>query len=701
MAQNVEGSQPLGSDISLKSAGHVNFRNLSSVNDNGIITFSDNSDDSDDDYQDGEIDNETGAFTNDPNSDDEIEAMIEADFMDSEFSSDIQSLGSGTLTKQYNRSRNFIESSGNTAIPRFNPKGGSVPAAVLAAKEKRRIKEQEAALAAAKAAGLSVPENSSASSKPAAPRTFKHSSNQKSKSVRFSKDEESKEEEDDDNVEDAELEKLASRINLGNNKADDSEHNDDNETVPALAQSSSGPSSLAQRPRGSAWSDRAHRATTEQVLDPRTRMILFKMINRGVLYEINGCISTGKEANVYHALTEEGEHRAIKIYKTSILVFKDRDRYVTGEFRFRNGYSKHNPRKMVKLWAEKEFRNLRRIATNSDIPVPQPLFLRLHVLVMEFLGTKKGWPSPRLRDADHLIEDPDTEYQRLYYELIAYMRILYQQCRLVHADLSEYNILYHKKKLWIIDVSQSVEHDHPHSLEFLRMDIKNVTDFFRKKGHTETMFNERRIFQFITTPDPVATFFNESTGVSLPEHITPIQYDGSNGATGGIKFETTPYLVSILESFPKEELTQKDVHDDAIFREVYIPQNLEQVYDVDRDVETVRTGNVRSLIYGDMLFKNGKEDDDAKSLEASAEKEEKVEGDAEEDEDGEDDEEEEDDDEEEDNDDDDLNRVSKDKEKNKERKKKLKELAREKRQKKLKKSAKKKIINQASAKKKK
>lgn len=82
-------------------------------------------------------------------------------------------------------------------------------------------------------------------------------------------------------------------------------------------------------------------------------MILFKMINRGVLYEINGCISTGKEANVYHALTEEGEHRAIKIYKTSILVFKDRDRYVTGEFRFRNGYSKHNPRKMVKLWAEK------------------------------------------------------------------------------------------------------------------------------------------------------------------------------------------------------------------------------------------------------------------------------------------------------------------------------------------------------------
>ncbi len=61
--------------------------------------------------------------------------------------------------------------------------------------------------------------------------------------------------------------------------------------------------------------------------------------------------AAGKEANVYHAVAETGSQAArefaIKIYKTSILTFKDRDRYVTGEFRFRRGYSKHNPRKMV------------------------------------------------------------------------------------------------------------------------------------------------------------------------------------------------------------------------------------------------------------------------------------------------------------------------------------------------------------------
>lgn len=41
--------------------------------------------------------------------------------------------------------------------------------------------------------------------------------------------------------------------------------------------------------------------------------------------------------------------------------FRDRDRYVQGDYRFRHGYCKHNPRKMVKTWAEKEKRNLIRL----------------------------------------------------------------------------------------------------------------------------------------------------------------------------------------------------------------------------------------------------------------------------------------------------------------------------------------------------
>lgn len=48
--------------------------------------------------------------------------------------------------------------------------------------------------------------------------------------------------------------------------------------------------------------DKADRATVEQVLDERTRRILIKLINNEIVHEINGCLSTGKEANVYHAI---------------------------------------------------------------------------------------------------------------------------------------------------------------------------------------------------------------------------------------------------------------------------------------------------------------------------------------------------------------------------------------------------------------
>lgn len=131
--------------------------------------------------------------------------------------------------------------------------------------------------------------------------------------------------------------------------------------------------------------DKSDRATNEQVLDPRTRLILFKMLGRGLIERIDGCVSTGKEANVYHALTPEKRHFALKIFKTSILVFKDRDRYVTGEYRFKSGYARSNPRKMVRLWAEKELRNLRRMRA-AGLRVPEAIEVRENVLVMEFVG---------------------------------------------------------------------------------------------------------------------------------------------------------------------------------------------------------------------------------------------------------------------------------------------------------------------------
>lgn len=238
--------------------------------------------------------------------------------------------------------------------------------------------------------------------------------------------------------------------------------------------------------------DKHDRATAEQVMDPRTRMILFKLLSRGLILEINGCISTGKEANVYHASAKSGQQFAIKIYKTSILIFKDRDKYVKGEFRFRHGYCRHNPRKMVRTWAEKEMRNLVRMHSNG-LNVPEPILLRSHVLVMSFIG-KDGWPAPLLKD----VELSQSKAREIYRDVVVLMWKIYNKCKLIHADLSEFNMLFLNGEVYIIDVSQSVEHDHPHALEFLRKDCTNVTDFFRKK-EVVTM-TVKQLFDFITDP---------------------------------------------------------------------------------------------------------------------------------------------------------------------------------------------------------
>jgi len=89
----------------------------------------------------------------------------------------------------------------------------------------------------------------------------------------------------------------------------------------------------------------------------------------------------------------------MKVFKTSILIFKDRERYVSGEFRFRKGHCKGNPRKMVILWAEKEVRNLKRIATTGDVvKCPIPYIFKNNVIVMDFIG-ENSVAAPRLKDA--------------------------------------------------------------------------------------------------------------------------------------------------------------------------------------------------------------------------------------------------------------------------------------------------------------
>jgi RIO kinase 1 len=328
--------------------------------------------------------------------------------------------------------------------------------------------------------------------------------------------------------------------------------------------------------------DKADRATTEQVLDRRTQMILLQLINRGAISELHGVISTGKEANVYHAAAEPSAdvtdvvHRAVKVYKTSILVFKDRARYVEGEFRFRQGYNKSNNRAMVRMWADKERRNLARIH-EAGIPSPEPYALRNHVLVMGFVGDRKGRAAPRLKDVRFeglAAEEEDAKWTDLYVQLLAYMRILYQTCRLVHADLSEYNVLYHEGRQWIIDVSQAVEHDHPRSLEFLRVDVKNVSDFFRSRN-VETL-SERKAYAVVTS--------------------------GAGAKDVKEQAQIEALIRGLLHQEPSTDADKRqEEEDDDVFRNQYIPQTLDQVYDIERDSALVNAGAGSDLPYQALL----------------------------------------------------------------------------------------------------
>lgn len=52
---------------------------------------------------------------------------------------------------------------------------------------------------------------------------------------------------------------------------------------------------------------------------------------------------------------------AVKVFKTTLNEFRNRDRYIKDDYRFKDKFGKVNPHKLVQLWAEKEMHNLKRL----------------------------------------------------------------------------------------------------------------------------------------------------------------------------------------------------------------------------------------------------------------------------------------------------------------------------------------------------
>jgi len=218
--------------------------------------------------------------------------------------------------------------------------------------------------------------------------------------------------------------------------------------------------------------DADQRKTYDDVFDQDTLLTVYDMMSSGILDTLDFPIATGKEGNVFRATTRGGGFIAVKIYRVSNATFNNIQKYISGDERFKNvGKSR---RRAIFLWAQKEYRNLERMA-GKNITVPRPIKCQKNVIAMEYIGVD-GNPAPLLKDVE--IRKPD----KLFTSLFEQIKALYQDAELVHADFSEYNILMMDDEPTIIDVGQAVLIKHPMAMEFLDRDLKNLVRFFKKHG---------------------------------------------------------------------------------------------------------------------------------------------------------------------------------------------------------------------------
>lgn len=214
--------------------------------------------------------------------------------------------------------------------------------------------------------------------------------------------------------------------------------------------------------------DKDERETIEEVFDKHTLLTLYNILNRGIIDELHGVIGSGKESRIYLGI-KANQKFAIKIFLVSTAEFRKRLQYILGDPRFR--VIKKGMRNLVNLWAKKEFANLN-TAYNNNVPVPKPIYYSDNIIVIEFIGGEQRAP----------ILHEYTNITREHYEqVIDAIHKLYK-AKLVHADLSEFNIFVHKDRIILFDFGSAIDLTHPNADYFLRRDIGNINRFFSKNG---------------------------------------------------------------------------------------------------------------------------------------------------------------------------------------------------------------------------
>ncbi|MBS3061852.1 MAG: serine protein kinase RIO [Candidatus Diapherotrites archaeon] len=219
------------------------------------------------------------------------------------------------------------------------------------------------------------------------------------------------------------------------------------------------------------FSEEKEHRTFAKVFDYNTIQTVHHLAKKGFFEQLEFVLSTGKEAHVFRAVDQAGQFRAIKIYKTDTSNFKHMQEYIEGDRRFQNVRKEKHA--LVRAWTQKEYKNLD-LATRAGIRVPLPIAFSENVLIMEFIG-KKGIPAPTLKD-----QAPKNP-EKFLDQVLEAVAGLYN-AGLVHADLSEYNILNQDDEPVLIDIGQGLLTGHPRAKEFFDRDILNLSRYFSTQG---------------------------------------------------------------------------------------------------------------------------------------------------------------------------------------------------------------------------
>ncbi len=212
------------------------------------------------------------------------------------------------------------------------------------------------------------------------------------------------------------------------------------------------------------------RKTLDEVFDKSTLHTLEKLISDRVIDYLDFPISTGKEGNVFLGITPEETKVAVKIYRISTSTFKHMAQYIVGDPRFKSFHKTR--RDIAYAWTSKEFKNLELLEA-IGVPAPRPIAKLNNVLIMEYIGSEEK-PAPMMKDVK--LSNPEKVFQILINSILR----MYRDAGLVHSDLSPFNVLIHEGEPYLIDLGQGVLLGHPFAYEFLKRDIYNIVNYFRR-----------------------------------------------------------------------------------------------------------------------------------------------------------------------------------------------------------------------------